>query len=185
VKCGERVLLPKVRKTDPNTLIVSDGFSCRTQIAQGANRKAIHHAQVLQMAISQEQHIAQDRARPQRAGLALHNGNANGRPRASTVGMIKPGQAADHRSSSLKLITITAGSVAGTLLLAYVVGRYMDRVSVPKTLASPSVDRFRALWKSRSHNELSNGGKRISSVVNLAPALSDRMTRRSRSFALR
>ena len=32
---GERVLLPKVRDADANTLIVADGFSCRGQIASG------------------------------------------------------------------------------------------------------------------------------------------------------
>ncbi len=33
------------------TLIVADGFSCREQIAQGTHRKAMHLAQVLQMAL--------------------------------------------------------------------------------------------------------------------------------------
>ena len=30
---GERVLLPAVRASDPQTIIISDGFSCRSQIA--------------------------------------------------------------------------------------------------------------------------------------------------------
>ena len=184
VKCGERVLLPKIRETDPNTLIVSDGFSCRTQIAQGASRKAIHHAQVLQMAISQEQHMAQDRARPQRSGLAraaLQNGNANGHIHAPTVGMIQPGQPSDHRSSNLKLITIAAGSVAGTLLLAYAIGRYVDRVSVPKTLASTGLDRIR-MWNSPPRDGFSNG-PRTTGIVNLSPARSGRLSFLSRSLA--
>ena len=37
---GERVLLPAVRQADPETLIVSDGFSCREQIQQATGRKA-------------------------------------------------------------------------------------------------------------------------------------------------
>lgn len=49
--CGERVLLPAVRATDPGTLIVADGFSCREQIAQSAGRTALHVAQVLERAI--------------------------------------------------------------------------------------------------------------------------------------
>jgi FAD/FMN-containing dehydrogenase/Fe-S oxidoreductase len=49
--CGERVLLPAVRKTDPGTLIVADGYSCREQIAQGTGRTAVHVAQVLERAI--------------------------------------------------------------------------------------------------------------------------------------
>ncbi|WP_439883301.1 FAD-binding and (Fe-S)-binding domain-containing protein [Pontibacter sp. MBLB2868] len=52
---GERVLLPAVRKADKETLIVADGFSCREQIEQGTNRKGMHIAQVLQMALREQQ----------------------------------------------------------------------------------------------------------------------------------
>jgi Fe-S oxidoreductase len=48
---GERVLLPAVRQADSNTLIVSDGFSCREQIFQATGRKALHLAEVLQRAL--------------------------------------------------------------------------------------------------------------------------------------
>jgi FAD/FMN-containing dehydrogenase/Fe-S oxidoreductase len=48
---GERVLLPAVRQADPDTLIVSDGFSCREQILQATGRKAVHLAEVLQRAL--------------------------------------------------------------------------------------------------------------------------------------
>jgi Fe-S oxidoreductase len=50
---GERVLLPAVRGAAPETLIVSDGFSCREQITQTTGRKAFHLAEVLQMARTQ------------------------------------------------------------------------------------------------------------------------------------
>jgi FAD/FMN-containing dehydrogenase/Fe-S oxidoreductase len=51
VACGERVLLPKVREAAPETLIVADGFSCRSQIEQlRAGRQALHVAQVLSLA---------------------------------------------------------------------------------------------------------------------------------------
>ncbi len=53
VACGERVLLPEVRKADQETLIVADGFSCRQQIKQTTDREALHLAQVLQMALRQ------------------------------------------------------------------------------------------------------------------------------------
>ena len=49
---GERALLPAVRQADANTVIVSDGFSCREQMAQSAGRRAIHLAEVLQLASS-------------------------------------------------------------------------------------------------------------------------------------
>ena len=48
--CGERVLLPEIRATPENTLIVADGFSCREQIAQATGREALHVAQVIDRA---------------------------------------------------------------------------------------------------------------------------------------
>lgn len=51
IAAGERVLLPAVRQADPETLILADGFSCRELIAQTTNRRALHLAEVLQMAM--------------------------------------------------------------------------------------------------------------------------------------
>ncbi|MEV4184438.1 FAD-binding and (Fe-S)-binding domain-containing protein [Streptosporangium canum] len=46
--CAEQELLPAVRAADPDTLILADGFSCRTQIEQaGVGRQALHLAEVL------------------------------------------------------------------------------------------------------------------------------------------
>ncbi|HVX67252.1 MAG TPA: FAD-binding and (Fe-S)-binding domain-containing protein [Bryobacteraceae bacterium] len=56
MKCGERVLLPAVRRAAKDTLILADGFSCREQIAQATGRSALHIAQVLQMALRQGDH---------------------------------------------------------------------------------------------------------------------------------
>jgi Fe-S oxidoreductase len=50
VAVGERVLLPRVRQAGPGTLVVADGFSCRTQIAQGTGRQPLHLAEVLRLA---------------------------------------------------------------------------------------------------------------------------------------
>ncbi len=44
---GERRLLPAVRTAPLDTLIMADGFSCREQIAQSTNRRALHLADVL------------------------------------------------------------------------------------------------------------------------------------------
>ncbi len=44
---GERVLLPAVRQADSSTVIISDGFSCREQIAQNSPRRAIHFAEAI------------------------------------------------------------------------------------------------------------------------------------------
>jgi FAD/FMN-containing dehydrogenase/Fe-S oxidoreductase len=50
MKVGNRVLLPAVTEAPRDTLIVADGFSCRTQIAQATGRRALHLADVLEMA---------------------------------------------------------------------------------------------------------------------------------------
>ncbi|HEY4049141.1 MAG TPA: FAD-binding and (Fe-S)-binding domain-containing protein [Acidobacteriaceae bacterium] len=44
---GELVLLPAVRSASPETIIVTDGFSCREQIQQNTERRAAHLAEVL------------------------------------------------------------------------------------------------------------------------------------------
>jgi FAD/FMN-containing dehydrogenase/Fe-S oxidoreductase len=73
IACGERVLLPEVRKAAPDTLVVADGFSCRTQIEHGTERKALHIAQVLRLAhAASEQEVLeqpQPQRRPARAAL--------------------------------------------------------------------------------------------------------------------
>ena len=51
VKAGERVLLPAVRNFDSNGFIIADGFSCREQIEQETDRKGLHLAQVLDIAL--------------------------------------------------------------------------------------------------------------------------------------
>jgi FAD/FMN-containing dehydrogenase/Fe-S oxidoreductase len=48
---GERVLLPAVRGADPDTVLVADGFSCRTQIEAGTGRRALHTAEVLALGL--------------------------------------------------------------------------------------------------------------------------------------
>jgi Fe-S oxidoreductase len=57
VQVGERVLLPAVREADPNTLLLTNGFSCREQIAQVAGRRTLHLAEVLQLALRQQASI--------------------------------------------------------------------------------------------------------------------------------
>jgi FAD/FMN-containing dehydrogenase/Fe-S oxidoreductase len=47
---GEHALLPTIRSADPASLIIADGFSCRTQIAQTTGRRALHLAEALQRA---------------------------------------------------------------------------------------------------------------------------------------
>jgi FAD/FMN-containing dehydrogenase/Fe-S oxidoreductase len=54
---GERVLLPAVREAPEHTLVLADGYSCREQIAQGTGRRALHLAQVIRMAMAEEQRL--------------------------------------------------------------------------------------------------------------------------------
>jgi FAD/FMN-containing dehydrogenase/Fe-S oxidoreductase len=51
---GELELLPAVRQAPADWLIIADGFSCREQIAQCTPRRALHLAEVLQMALHGE-----------------------------------------------------------------------------------------------------------------------------------
>lgn len=54
VACGERSLLPEVRKAPVSTIIVADGFSCKEQIAQETERHALHLAEVLRLGLETE-----------------------------------------------------------------------------------------------------------------------------------
>jgi hypothetical protein len=51
-KIGERVLLPAVRKAGTETLIVSDGFSCREQIEQATGKSTLHLAELIELALN-------------------------------------------------------------------------------------------------------------------------------------
>ena len=52
LKMGEISLLPAVRKAGGEVTIIADGTSCRHQIADGAQRQALHVARVLEQALS-------------------------------------------------------------------------------------------------------------------------------------
>ena len=44
---GERNLFPAIRAAEPGAIVLADGFSCRTQIAQGTQADAVHLAEVM------------------------------------------------------------------------------------------------------------------------------------------
>jgi Fe-S oxidoreductase len=48
---GELALLPAVRSASDDTLVITDGFSCRQQIAHGTGRRALHLAEVLRLGL--------------------------------------------------------------------------------------------------------------------------------------
>lgn len=54
MQCGEQALLPAVRAAADSTLVIADGFSCKTQIhPSDVGRDALHVAQVMAMAREQ------------------------------------------------------------------------------------------------------------------------------------
>jgi FAD/FMN-containing dehydrogenase/Fe-S oxidoreductase len=68
VAIGELELLPAVRKASPDCLIIADGFSCREQIAQCTDRRALHLAEVIQM-VMRTGPVPVDNAYPERIGV--------------------------------------------------------------------------------------------------------------------
>ena len=71
--CAESVLLPALRAAAPDSVVLADGFSCRTQIAEldSGGRDGIHLAELL--------HRARGHDRP-RAGADLADGDRPARP---------------------------------------------------------------------------------------------------------
>jgi len=51
------VLLPAVRAAAPDDVVLADGFSCRTQIAQSnsGGRRAVHLAELMHAALRPEE----------------------------------------------------------------------------------------------------------------------------------
>ena len=47
MQIGEQVLFPRVRATQPEEIIVASGTSCRHQIKDGTDRKALHVVEVM------------------------------------------------------------------------------------------------------------------------------------------
>jgi FAD/FMN-containing dehydrogenase/Fe-S oxidoreductase len=75
MKIGEQGLLPAVRKAPLDALVIADGFSCREQIWHGANRWAMHPAEVLALAIQAKQQMpARDAAEAYREPPARVDG---------------------------------------------------------------------------------------------------------------
>ncbi|HSU19528.1 MAG TPA: FAD-linked oxidase C-terminal domain-containing protein [Acidobacteriaceae bacterium] len=94
IKIGERVLLPRVRSADRESLIVADGFSCRQQIAHATPRRALHLAEALEMTL----HPA-----PEKRGR-----------RYVETGHTEP----EHRSAAPGLLLAGAATAAGLFLLS-------------------------------------------------------------------
>jgi FAD/FMN-containing dehydrogenase/Fe-S oxidoreductase len=55
MQIGEHDLLPKIRAASKEALVIADGFSCRSQIEHATDRRALHIAQVVLMAIKERE----------------------------------------------------------------------------------------------------------------------------------
>jgi FAD/FMN-containing dehydrogenase/Fe-S oxidoreductase len=104
VRIGERRLLPRVRDADAGTLVVADGFSCRTQIEQLAGRRALHTAEVVQMAIDHS-----------RDGGPVRNQAAD-EARTGDAEETLPGGPIDHRVSRLPALLALGSMAVGAVL---------------------------------------------------------------------
>lgn len=62
MKVGEDKLLPLIREAPESTIVLTNGFSCREQIAQGAKRESLHIAELALKALDQDM--------PERTGVA-------------------------------------------------------------------------------------------------------------------
>ncbi|MGW1378735.1 FAD-binding and (Fe-S)-binding domain-containing protein [Streptomyces sp. NPDC002446] len=60
VACAEEQLLPSVRQSSPDTEILADGFSCRTQLAHLSDRPGRHLAEVLAEGLEGEREQEQE-----------------------------------------------------------------------------------------------------------------------------
>ena len=52
VAVAEHGIVPKLREASPDTLVIADGFSCRSQIEQMTDRTPVHLAEAIASALS-------------------------------------------------------------------------------------------------------------------------------------
>jgi FAD/FMN-containing dehydrogenase/Fe-S oxidoreductase len=109
VKCGERVLIPRVRDADDDTVIIANGFSCREQIRQTTDREALHLAQVLRMGMWQRDSGSDGSA-------------TDARPEA---GLIKA-RRKRHRAAAARAAAFAGAGVAAGILL-YQLSKHEER----------------------------------------------------------
>lgn len=90
MQCGEVGLLPAARRADSRTMIVADGFSCKTQLEQSdVGRQALHTAEVMKLARQQkrsgtsESHPERLREAPPQPSASVRIGRT-----AATVGLV-------------------------------------------------------------------------------------------------
>jgi Fe-S oxidoreductase len=87
---GELELLPAVRAASPEHLIIADGFSCREQIAQCTDRRALHLAEVIQMSLHEDAE-AEPRPYPESLRVARHEAEIQKSMKRAGLGLAAAG----------------------------------------------------------------------------------------------
>jgi len=110
IKCGERGLLPAVRKADDETLVIASGFSCHEQIVQQTDQKPLHIAELLHLAMTAGTPRPRESEKPPQSKTAVqdeHDGNGDG----------------EHEREVEKGGRVVAGAVLAGLAGAYLLTR--------------------------------------------------------------
>ncbi len=106
--CGDQALFPAIRAAEPSTLVVANGFSCLSQIADARlGRTALHLGQVMKLAAQQS------RGGP---GLSV--------PAEESEGLGRPEPTVQRRA---RRIAATAGMLGTGLAAAVLAGRQLRR----------------------------------------------------------
>jgi Fe-S oxidoreductase len=115
---GELELLPAVRSAPADCLIIADGFSCREQIAQGTDRQALHLAEVLQMALEQDEAGGQSAEKAAEIGEPAVRQASGPYPESARVG-----QRQAEVQTSMKRAGMGLGALAAGAFLLWKIGR--------------------------------------------------------------
>ena len=95
---GEHKLMPMVREAGRETLVIADGFSCKTQIEQLTDRRALHTAQVIKMAMDHGP-----------------EGVAGGEPERAYPDVVLDGAVPDGRLAAGAAAALAAGAVGAAI----------------------------------------------------------------------
>ncbi|WP_447987481.1 FAD-binding and (Fe-S)-binding domain-containing protein [Nitrospira sp. Nam74] len=104
LKVGNLVLLPAVRTASKETLIVADGFSCREQIRQLTDRRGLHLAEVL--------HLAMQNAIERGRGIVRGNGYRAPYPEKSYFKQNRIAQGVPRSLGAFTLLGVSALLIA-------------------------------------------------------------------------
>jgi len=103
MKIGERRLLPATRGASEDTILLADGFSCKTQIDHGTDRRAMHTGQVIRMALDH---------------------GTGGTPHGERPESEYPDVMLDTPSPDLKTAVLAGGAIAGGAMLWALMRRF-------------------------------------------------------------